>query len=125
VSNRTTFVTDPATRTQVLRMDFSGFSVAAEALPHIHAARRFVAGMPPHSLRTLVNVTGSKFNTDVVDALKALADHNKPYVIAGAVVGMAGLHRVIFQGVLAFTGRTNLKGFETEDEAIRWLATQR
>lgn len=125
MSDRTRFVTDPGTRTQILRMDFSGFTAAADALPHISAARSIVAGMPERSLRTLVLVSGSKFNTAVAEALKELAAHNRPFVIAGTVVGMSGLQKVIYQGVLAFTGRTNLRAFDTEQEAVRWLVEQR
>ena len=50
--------------------------------------------------------------------------HNKPYVIASAVVGVSGLQRVILEGVLKFTGRGNLKPVATRELAFEWLADQ-
>lgn len=117
---RTRFIDIKGTR--VLLMDFSGFEDANGALSHIAEAKTFVAGQPRNSLRTLVDVSGSRFNPDVANAIKDLAAHNRPFVIRGAVVGLGGLQKIVYQAVLAFSGRTNLKAFGTRDEAEAWLA---
>jgi hypothetical protein len=122
MSERIHFTPNPYGGRQILVIDFSGFTNASSALPTITAAREMVARQPLESTLCLVDVTGSKFNSEVVDALKALAMHNRPYVIASALIGVSGLQRVILDGVLAFTGRTNLKAFATRDEAFAWLA---
>ena len=108
----------------VVIMDFSGITNIDEALGHIDEAMAFVATQPKGSLYTLTDVTGSKFDARVTEAMKKLATHNKPYVIAGAVVGITGLMRIIFQAVLTFSGRKNLKAFDTRAEAERWIAQQ-
>lgn len=124
MAERITFIDNPMNGRPALLMDFSGFTNAADALPHISAARDVVSTQPARSLHGVVDVTGSKFNTQVVEALKDLASHNAPFMIASGIVGVAGLQRVILGSVIAVTGRNNLKAFPTRGEALQWLATQ-
>jgi len=124
MSERISFIENPATGRQALLMDFSGFTTASDALPFIHAARDVVGTQPARSLHGVVDVTGSKFNTHVVEALKELAAHNAPFMIASGIVGVAGLQKVILDSVIAITGRSNLKAFPTRGDALSWLATQ-
>ncbi len=124
MADRIYFFPNPSTKTPVLLFDFAGFTVAADSLPYIRQAQDLVAQQPPNSLYCVVDVTGSKFNGDVVDALKELARHNRPYVIASALVGVSGLQRIILDSVLAFTGRENLKSFPTRAAGLAWLADQ-
>lgn len=124
MSDRVRFIPNPRDGTRVLLIDLSGFPGPLDGLPHISAARDEVALQPRRSLCCVVDVTGSRFNVEVVEALKDLAAHNKPYVIASAVVGVSGLQRVILEGVVKFTGRSNLRPVATRDEAFAWLAEQ-
>jgi hypothetical protein len=55
--------------------------------------------------------------------LKEFTRHNKPYVIAAAVVGITGLKQIIYNAVLKFSGR-NLVAFDSVDRAKDWLAGQ-
>ena len=61
--------------------------------------------------------------TTVLRAMRALAEHNAPYVKAGAVVGMNPLMNVAFSAVVHLTGRS-LRAFDDLDEAKEFLATQ-
>ena len=106
---------------QILFFDFSG--TPEEILPVIKEARMIIATQPPNSLLTLSDVTESKFNNDVREALKAFTLHNKPYVKAGAVVGVTGLKKVLYTVVMQFSGR-NMPVFDTLDEAKDWLVVQ-
>ena len=124
MSERIAFFPNPHGGGQVLLLDFSGFTSASSALPTISAAREMVTRQALASTFCLVDVTGSKFNSEVVDALKALASDNRPYVVASALIGVTGLMRVILDGVLAFTGRSNLKAFPTREDALAWLSAQ-
>lgn len=124
MSERIAFIENPVSGRQTLLMDFSGFTTAADALPFIDAAREVVSTQPARSLLGVVDVTGSKFNTRVVEAMKEFAAHNAPFMIASGIVGVAGLQRVILDSVIAITGRSNLKAFPTRGEALSWLATQ-
>lgn len=107
----------------ILLIDFSGLQKTEEILREIGVARALVAAQPPASLRTLTHVRGARYTPPVMDALKELTAHNKPYVKAAAVVGMEGLHRVLFRAVIVFS-RRNIEAFDTLDRARDWLASQ-
>jgi hypothetical protein len=95
----------------------------AQLLAAITEAKGVIALQQPGSLLTLTDVEGSSYNREVADELKAYVAHNKPFVRAGAVVGLNDLKRVIFNFLNRVTGRT-LKGFDRIDAAKDWLAGQ-
>lgn len=108
----------------MLLIDLSGFANALDSLPYIMEARDIVGTQSHKSVYCLVDVSESRFNVDVVEALKDLAIHNQPFVIASAVIGVTGLKRVILEGVVKVTGRTNLKPLPSREAAFGWLAAQ-
>lgn len=118
---RTRFIEHRGER--ILLFDYSDLTDAAEAIAEVEKSKRVVAQQAPGSLRTLVYVTGSRFNSEIIQALKEMAAHNKPYVRAGAVVGMSGLHRIVYQAVMMFSKR-KLQTFDGLDEAKDWLVEQ-
>jgi hypothetical protein len=63
------------------------------------------------------------FNSKLSEAMKEFVCHNKPYVVAAAVVGVTGLKQVIFNAVMKLSGR-KLTAFNTLAEAKDWLAAQ-
>jgi len=111
---------------QILLQDFSHVDDPQEALRYIGAAKSFVAQQKPapHTLRILTLTTDSRFDSEVVDAIRDLAMHHKPYAIAGAVVGLSPLQRVMYRMVNTFTGR-RLAAFDNLDDAKDWLVRQR
>ena len=108
---------------KILLFDFTGLNDMNDALEVIAYARDLVAKQAPSSLYTLSDITDSRYDRHVTSALQELAKHNKPYVIAGAAVGVAGLQKVVFRSILAFSGRTNIKLFDDRASAMDWLAT--
>jgi hypothetical protein len=108
---------------RILLIDFSHLERTEDILEVIRAAKEVVAKQPPASLRTLSNVYRARYTPPVMDAIKELAVHNRPYVTAAAVVGMEGLHRILFRAVLMFS-RRNMESFDTVDAARDWLAAQ-
>ena len=59
---------------------------------------------------------------DTFNALaKELTAHNKGHVRAGAVVGVSGWRKLAFWAALKFSGRDNLKLFDTSEDAKAWL----
>lgn len=107
----------------ILLIDFSHLEETEDILRVARAAKEVVAKQPPASLRTLSNVYRARYSPPVMDAIKELAVHNRPYVTAAAVVGMEGLHRILFRAVLLFS-RRNMEAFDSLDAAKDWLATQ-
>ncbi|HEX2203972.1 MAG TPA: hypothetical protein VHG91_11765 [Longimicrobium sp.] len=120
-SQRVRFVDHRGAR--ILMIDLSELHETGDILREIDTVRALVSAEPPDSVRTLSYVKGARYSPPVMDALKELTAHNKPYVKAAAVVGMERLHRVLFRAVLLFS-RRNMEVFTTLDQARDWLASQ-
>ena len=75
---------------------------------------------PLNSVLTLTIVEKGKFNSELVDYLKDLTKGNTPYVRKAAVVGIAGLYKVVISAISIFSKR-DFKLFETKEEAVRYL----
>ena len=108
---------------RILLIDYSGIRRTDEAIATIEHVRAFVARQPPRSLLLLSDVKDTHYNSAVLQKMKELAAANEPFVKASAVVGMSGLHRIAYQGVILLT-RRKVQTFDTRDEAMDWLAEQ-
>ena len=104
---------------QILFLDFSGCSV--EDFPIIiKEAEKLIRKEPENSVLTLTDVTGAKYNIGVTEKLKEFTKGNKPFVKAGAVVGLDALKKIIYNSVMHFSGR-NLLAFNDIEKAKDWL----
>ena len=108
----------------ILLLDYSDVLETAEALRYIGETKAIIAQYPPNSVRTLTYVRGSRYSAPVIEAMKELVAHNKPYVKAAALVGMNTLHRIIYRAVVTFS-RRNIQVFEDLEQAKDWLAEQK
>lgn len=104
--------------------DFSGLTGPSQALAAIAEARAFMERQPRGEVLVLTDVSGTLFNQEVVDAIKALAEHHKPWVKASALVGLTPLMRIIYRAVVALT-RREIRVCETRDEAVAYLLGRR
>ena len=82
-----------------------------------------IAREPQLSILCLVDTTDSKFDIEISKALQNFSEHNKPYMKMTALVGVKGLQKVIYYGVLMFTKRTNLVMKSGRGDALDWLVT--
>jgi hypothetical protein len=78
---------------------------------------------PEQSLLTLTNVAGTHLSSLVTRTLKDFTVHNKPFVRAGAVIGLDSLRRIEFNAVVRFSGR-KLHAFDDFEKAKAWLLEQ-
>jgi hypothetical protein len=109
---------------QIVFMDFSRLTDPEEALAAIEEARQFIAAQPRRrNLLTLVDVADATTEERVVEALKALAGHNKPWVLASAVIGIGLSKRLLFKLVALFSGR-KFASFASAEDAKAWLVRQ-
>ena len=108
---------------RVARLDFANIAEEKDALDAIAEAATIIQAQPPKSLYTMTIVRGSRFNSTVLSAIKKLAAENVPYVRAGAIVGMGTLHKAAYLTVMYFSKRT-IPAFDTEEEALEWIAKQ-
>ena len=118
---RTTFITHEGVRICVL--DFSNITADTEALRAIDEAKTIIGKEPQASVYTLTDVTGSRVTSAIRNALHDLTKANKPYVVAGAVVGVTAIQGVILRGIVQIT-RRRLVAKNTRAEAMEWLANE-
>jgi hypothetical protein len=107
----------------ILKVDLSHPANVEESLTVIKQAKAIIATHPPKSLLILTDVTGTTFNTKAVEEMKRYSAFNTPFVKASAVIGISGLARIIYDAVVKVIGRTVVT-FDTEAEALDWLARQ-
>lgn len=108
---------------QILLHDFSGIVDPQDGFAVVALSGPIVASQPPGSLLTLINVTGAHYNKDILDALRVLAKHNKPFVKASAMVGVSGLLKIIYVTFTQLSGR-RIPVFSTLAEAKDYLVSQ-
>jgi hypothetical protein len=109
---------------RILFLDFSRCTSKEEFMQVIDAAKQWLQNKDPKSVLTLTDVTDARFNAEIINLMKELTLYNKPYVKAGAVVGITRpLLKLAYNAVMAFSKRT-LPIFETHDQAKEWLINQ-
>jgi hypothetical protein len=109
---------------QVVLLDFTDAMNPAETVVEIGQAKEWFAQQAPNQmLRTVSDVTNARYNAAVLEALKDLAAHNKPYVGAAAGVVKTALHRVALNVTALFSGR-KFQAFTDRDEALDWVVAQ-
>ena len=94
-----------------------------ELLAVIEKAKGIIQNQPEKSVYTLTDVSYSRFNPELTDAMKKYVAGNKPYVVAAAVVGVTGMKQFIANTIMRFTGR-KLMLFDTAELAKEWLVKQ-
>jgi hypothetical protein len=109
---------------QVVLLDYSNATNPAETVAEIARAKQWFAQQKPdRSLRTVSDATGARYNAAVLEALKDLAAHNKPYVGAAAGVVNTALHRVALNVTALFSGR-KFQAFTDRQQALDWVVEQ-
>lgn len=118
---RTEFIEHKGVR--IAFLNFAHVESTELALAAIEEAAQVVQAEPFKSVRTLTHVAGSRFNGEVLEAVKRLAVNNRPYVLAGAIVGLSGLQKVVYTTVMRFSKR-NIPVFGDIEAAKDWLISQ-
>ena len=105
---------------EILFIDLS-HATPDEFLATMEEARAVIAKQPRASLRTLTNVAGVRFRKALTPAIREFLVHNKPFVHAGAVVGLDSLKMIVFNFINRAAGRT-LRAVDDQEAAMEWLA---
>jgi hypothetical protein len=109
---------------KILFLDFSNCTSKGEFIPVIDAAKQWLQNKDPNSVLTLTDVTNAHYNAEILTLFKELTLHNKPYVKAGAIVGITRpLMKLAYNTIMAFSKRS-LPMFDTHDQAKEWLIKQ-
>jgi hypothetical protein len=92
-----------------------------EIVDIIEECARQVQSRPEKSVRTLTIAGGGRFDNNVLQKLKFLTQGNAPYVDKAAVVGIAGLYKVVMNTIKMFSKR-EFHLFDSVEDAKDFLA---
>ena len=111
---------------KLLYYNFSGLNID-EVRQLCEYAKELIQKMPLNSVLTMVNAAEVQYDDAFNGLSKELAAYNKPYVLAGAVIGVDGWRKLVFWATTKLTGRDNLKlfGAADADAAKDWLVSYR
>ncbi|HEX3043471.1 MAG TPA: hypothetical protein VHY08_01850 [Bacillota bacterium] len=109
----------------VIRCDLTDFNIYTkeklqETMDQVKAE---IAKHPPGSVLILTDLTGVRFDIEIVKKFTDFTRDNKPYIKASAVLGVAGLMQSAFYSVKRNALR-DIFSFASEVEALDWLAQQ-
>jgi hypothetical protein len=107
----------------IYHMDFSNLNNPSEIQNLIKESIRFIRLQPPSSVLTLTNIQGMHFNSEIKELFNDFIKGNKPYVKAGAVVGISGMQQILYNGLMKVTGR-DIKAFDKVEDAKNWLTAK-
>jgi hypothetical protein len=108
---------------RILLIDFSKVSGTLSIIETAEEAMQIVRSSgQPHSIRGMLDFSGTPLNRAVRDSMKKMSKTNGPYMKSVAFVGLGTVLSPIFRGLLFLTKRTNHRVFNTRHEALDWLA---
>lgn len=106
---------------KIILLDYTNLQDINEIIEVSNEAKTYIHAQPALSVYSLTNIDGMHFNNKIRDIFTDLAKSNKPYVKAGAIVGVTGMKQILFNGIMKLTGR-DIKSFNTLEQAKDWLA---
>jgi hypothetical protein len=121
LSTRSGFVDHRGTR--LLIVDASGLRAAADIQALIVHTESLIRTEPPTSVRIAMVVHGFRFDRQSAAAVKGVFARVQPWILASALVGVAGLQRVLLH-MLNQVARRERGLFDTLDAAKDWLVGQ-
>jgi len=104
-------------------MDFTGLRDVSSIEALVKESKDYIRMQPEKSVLTLTNLDGMHFNAEIKNIFSEFISGNKEYVAFGAVVGLSGLQRIVYNGIMKLTGR-DIRSFETLDLAKAWLTSR-
>ena len=107
---------------RILMIDFSRCELD-EIVTIVHEGKKLIATEAKNSVLTLTDVTNTRNNAAVVRVLKEYTTYNRPFVKAGAVVGLDGLKKVVFEAIMKFSRREFFVA-QSIERAKEWLVKQ-
>jgi hypothetical protein len=107
----------------IVLQDFSGLRVPVDIVLLIGEARDFMEKQAKGEMLVLTDFTDSTFDRESANAMRALAEHHKPWVKASALVGLTPLMRLVYRSIVALT-RRDIHVCETRAEAVAYLVAR-
>lgn len=110
--------------TNIYYMDFSNVREISIIDEKIEEYKKYIRSQPEKSVYAITNLDNIFFNTEVFDKFTAFVKGNEKYVKYSAIIGLNGLVKIMFSGILRLTKR-KLRPFNTKEEALDFLIKQK
>ncbi len=104
-------------------MDFAGLRDFNEIKHIISKSIEYIRSQPDKSVLTLTNLDGMHFNSEIKSLFIDFISGNKPHIKASSVIGMSGLLRIVYNGLMKLTGR-EIRSFDNINVAKDWLVSK-
>ena len=108
---------------RIYYMDFSGLRDFNEIKQVVSKSIEYIRSQPEKSVLTLTNLDGIHFNTEIKNMFVDFISGNKPHIKASSVIGMTGLLRIVYNGLMRVTGR-DIRSFDNINVAKDWLISK-
>ena len=108
---------------QILLVDLS-HCTPAEVAKVALLVPSYVTSEPRGSVLLLADFTGAEFDRIAIERMKESAVFDRPHLKRSAWVGIEKLPKVFYEHIKNFSQR-DLPAFETREEAMDWLVSER
>lgn len=103
--------------TDLARADVADFSSVLEM------STKVIVANPQSSVLAVMDVTEAKYNRETVRMMSNYVAFIRPYLKAGAVVGVTGLKKVVYDTIMQIY-KAKYPLFSTVEQACDWLVEQ-
>jgi len=107
---------------RILRIEFPAEAEPAKMTAIMDEAGGIITRQPLNTVLTLTIIGDFHFDTEVAKHFEEYVKRNKPHVKAGAVIGLHGLKKSIYNALM-FLSRRQLKVCADIDEALDYLGS--
>jgi hypothetical protein len=98
--------------------DLSYFRTNDEFRLFIQMAKPVIENYKKHTVYTITNVEGIRFDSETKQILAEWMSHNAPYVKYSVVTGMDGIKKLMLNAILSMNGRYNIGIATTKEHAV-------
>ncbi len=109
----------------ILLIDFTSI-VDYNVLPGLvdEAIRLAHASNAHHSVRALIDLSGTRITKPIINSMETLSKRNGPFMKAVVFVGLSISWSLLVSIFMRSAGRRNHRVMQSRDQAIRWLLLQ-
>lgn len=104
----------------VYYIDFNGLQSESDIDAVLTESKALIRSRPLKSMVNLANIEGMHFNNRIKEMFVEYVKGNADYVMHSAIIGVNGLKRIVFNGIMKLTGR-DVRCFDSIEEAKKWL----
>lgn len=108
----------------IFYIDFNGLQTENEIIEVLVESKTEIRSHPIKSMINLANISGMHFNNSIKELFFEFVKGNANYVQHSAIVGVDGIRRIVFNGIMKLSGR-DVRCFDSVEDAKKWLVERK